>query len=284
MVEHSLQGKAVMLTGAAGGFGRLLGAAFTAQGACVTAMDIDAAGLAALRESLPADQHDRMLTPPGDIADYAACEAAVARTKERFGGVHILINNAAMGMRAVRTDFMQRVGGIDEIAPELWQRFVAVNLSGAWNMTRAVFPHMREQAWGRIIDITTSFRSMLRAGFHPYGPTKAGLEAMAAGHAVEFAGTGITVNVVIPGGAADTPMMPPESGFAREDLIPPGVMVPPILWLCSSAADGLTGNRYIARNWDAELAPETTEQQCRAPIAWPDLTTNFVEPMAKKAH
>ena len=74
---------------------------------------------------------------------------------------------------------------------------------------------------------------MLRGSFHPYGPVKAGLEAMAAGHAKEFAEHGITVNVVVPGGPADTPMVPESSGFRRSDLIPPGKMAPPIVWLCS---------------------------------------------------
>ena len=96
----------------------------------------------------------------------------------------------------------------------MWEKFVAVNLSGAWHMTRAVVPGMKNNGWGRIITVTTSFFTMLRGKFHPYGPTKAGLEAMAAGHAQEFAGTGITVNVVVPGGPADTPMVPQSVGHA----------------------------------------------------------------------
>ena len=137
------------------------------------------------------------------------------------------------------------------------------------------------QRWGRIIDVTTSFFTMLRSGFHPYGPCKAGLEAMAAGHASEFAGTGVTVNVVVPGGPADTPMVPTESGIERSALIPPEVMAPPILWLCSEAANGITGNRYVAAKWDASLPAEQAERQCRAPIAWPDLAQSPVWPGGK---
>ena len=122
---------------------------------------------------------------------------------------------------------------------------------------------------------------MLRGGFHPYGPCKAGLEAMAAGHAREFEGSGVTVNVVVPGGPADTPMVPPESGIDRNALIPPEVMAPPILWLCSDAADGITGNRYVAAKWDASLPAEQAERQCRAPIAWPELAQSPVWPGGK---
>src|SRR5438093_13590890 len=152
----------------------------------------------------------------------------------------------------------------------MWQRFVATNLSGAWNMTRASIGHLLRQRWGRIINVTTSFAPMLRDGFHPYGPCKAGLEAMSSGHAKEFEGSGVTVNVVLPGGPVDTPMVPQESGFDRKALIPPSVMAAPVVWLCSRAADGITGNRYIAARWDISMTPEQAEQRCRAPIGWPD--------------
>jgi NAD(P)-dependent dehydrogenase (short-subunit alcohol dehydrogenase family) len=106
---------------------------------------------------------------------------------------------------------------------------------------------------------------------------------MAAGHAQEFAGSGVTVNVVIPGGPADTPMVPEASGFDRKDLIPPAVMAPPIVWLCSEAADGITGHRYVAAEWDASQPPELAEQRCRAPIGWPSLAQNPVWPGGKPA-
>jgi NAD(P)-dependent dehydrogenase (short-subunit alcohol dehydrogenase family) len=197
--------------------------------------------------------------------------------------LHILINNGAMGMGAIRADHLQKLVGIQEITPETWRRFVAVNLSGAWNMTRAAIAHLLAQRWGRIVNVTTSFFTMLRGGFHPYGPCKAGLEAMSAGHAKEFEGSGVTVNVVVPGGPADTPMVPEESGFKREELISPAVMAPPIVWLCSEAAGAITGNRYVAAQWDAAKPPEQAERECRAPIAWPGLAQSPVWPGGKPA-
>ena len=104
---------------------------------------------------------------------------------------------------------------------------------------------------------------------------------MAAGHADEFEGTGVTVNVVVPGGPADTPMVPKESGFDRKDLIPPTVMAPPIVWLCSDAADGITGNRYVAMHWDATRPATEAERKARAPIAWRELAQNPVWPGGK---
>src|SRR5262249_46334377 len=159
-----------------------------------------------------------------DVSDYGQCRDAVDDTVARLGGVHALVNNAALGLGAIRPDHEPQPIGIQEISPAMWQRFVAINFSGAWNMTRACIAPMAAQRSGRIINVTTSFATMLRGGFHPYGPCKAALEAMSAGHAEEFRASGITVNVVLPGGPVDTPMVPPESGFERAALISPAVM------------------------------------------------------------
>ena len=220
----------------------------------------------------------RLVTARTDISCYEQCEAAVAQTRESLGGLHVLINNGALGMGVIRTDHMTELVEIHEIAPEVWDRFVSVNLSAAWYMTRAAVDGLLAQRWGRIVNVTTSFFTMLRGRFHPYGPAKAGLEAMSAGHAGEFEGTGVTVNVVVPGGPSDTPMVPMESGFERSAMVPPAAMVPPILWLCSEAGGAHTGHRYIAADWDTAANPEVAATGCRAPIGWPDLAQNPVWP------
>jgi len=282
-VRGSLEGRTAIVTGAAGGFGIVLVRALLAQGANVMALDVNRGGLRALQDSLADEARRRFAVQVADIADYTACEDAVVSTLDKFGGLHILINNGAIGMNIIRPDHLVRLVDIREIDPEMWQRFVAVNFSGAWNMTRAAIGHLLDQRWGRIINVTTSFFTMLRGGFQPYGPCKAGLEAMSAGHAKEFEGSGVTVNVVVPGGPADTPMVPAESGFERKDLIPPAVMAPPIVWLCSDAANRINGNRYVAAQWNANMDPEKAELQCRAPIAWEGLAQSPVWPGGKPA-
>ena len=107
---------------------------------------------------------------------------------------------------------------------------------------------------------------MPRGKFHPCGPANAGLEARSAGHAGEFEGTGVTVNVVAPGGPTD---MPDEAGFDLVALVPPSARVPPILRLCSEADGAHPGHRYIAVSWDASADPEAAARGGRAPAAWP---------------
>ena len=278
MPGRKLSGKVAIVTGAAGGIGRVLVHALLAEGAKVAALDVSEPGLAALRDGVPGASRDRLQAHPTDISDYIACESAVGKVISGLGGMHVLINNGAIGMGAIRADHQRVPVGIEEISPAMWQRFVATNFSGAWNMTRASIGHLRAQRRGRILNVTTSFATMLRGGFHPYGPCKAALEAMSSGHAEELKGSGVTVNVVLPGGPVDTPMVPQESGFDRHALIPPAVMAPPIIWLCSDAADGITGNRYIAAYWDASKPPEEAERQCRAPAGWPGLGQAMLSP------
>jgi NAD(P)-dependent dehydrogenase (short-subunit alcohol dehydrogenase family) len=276
---QSLNGRTALVTGAAGGIGRELVRALLRAGANVMAADIADAGLQQLAQTMAGESlRERLIAHHLDISDPPACAAAVEAARAHFGSLDILVNNGALGMGVIREDHMTNPVAIDEITPEVWDRFVAVNFSGAWYLTRAAAPAMRRAGWGRIITVTTSFFTMLRGKFHPYGPVKAGLEAMAAGHAKELDGTGVTVNVVVPGGPADTPMVPASSGFRREDLIAPVRMTYPLLWLCSAEADRVTGKRYVAAQWDPAAPVATARDASEAPIAWPELASAPVWP------
>jgi NAD(P)-dependent dehydrogenase (short-subunit alcohol dehydrogenase family) len=278
-VRDSPSGRSALVTGAAGGIGREFVRALLRAGAHVMATDIADAGLKELAEAMAGEKlGQRLITRHLDISDQRSCAASVEAARARFGTLDILINNGALGMGAIRDDHMTNLVAIEEVTPDMWDRFVAVNFSGAWYLTRAAVPEMKRAGWGRIVTVTTSFYSMLRGRFHPYGPAKAGLEAMAAGHAKEFDGTGITVNVIVPGGPADTAMVPASSGFKRTDLIPPVRMTHPLLWLCSGAADRATGKRYVAALWDPAAPIEAARRASEAPIAWPELATAPVWP------
>lgn len=281
-MAETLSNRTALITGAAGGIGREVVRAFLQSGALVMAADVSEHGLKALQNDLLSKGlGERLATLKLDISKSKDCASAVDATRERFGGIDILINNGALGMGAIRDDHLTNLVDIEEISPEVWDRFTAVNFSGAWYLTRAAVPHMKRAGFGRIITVTTSFFTMLRGKFHPYGPVKAGLEAMAAGHAEEFIGTGITVNVVVPGGPTDTPMVPECSGLKRADLIPPMKMAYPMLWLASDAAGDVTGKRYLAAHWDETAPLAASRAATESPIGWPDLAGAPVWPGGK---
>ena len=275
-----LDGKVAIITGAAGGIGSRLTRAFLNEGAKVTAADVSEAALARLVAGLAEDGVTRRQLMPieTDVSDSQACASCVKSTLDTFGTVHALVNNAGISMNFVRPDYLTQPVKTNELSPLIWDRIVGVNLSGAWYLSYNVLPHMVDQGYGRIINVTTSFSGMLFVGGQPYGPSKAGLEAMTASHAGEFRGTGVTVNVVVPGGPTDTPMIPSEAPFARSDLIDPECMAPPMIWLCAEAGDDVTGRRYIAANWDPDIDFDAAAAACSAPAAWPELTQNLILP------
>ena len=139
----------------------------------MAALDIDEKGVR------PAGQGRRREgpRPPNRRSDPEDCRRQVAIVPERFGTVHILVNNAALGMNSVADDYDDEHLQIEDVPDDLWRRFFAVNVGGAFSITRAVAPIFRKQKWGRVINVSTSILTMIRKGFVPYGPTKAALEA-----------------------------------------------------------------------------------------------------------
>jgi NAD(P)-dependent dehydrogenase (short-subunit alcohol dehydrogenase family) len=272
--------RVVLVTGAAGGIGQALCRAFAAAGMRVGVCDVNRTGSERLAAELGPD---RALAVEGDVSDPTACERAVAAVTERFGGLHALVNNAGLGMGIIRQDHMTKPVTLDEVSVRIWHRFMDTNLSGAFHMAKAAMPHFRAARGGRIVNVTTSFFTMLRQGFYPYGVAKAGLEAWTASLAAELTGSGITINVVVPGGPTDTPMVPSESGYDRATLIKPAQMAPPMLYLFSDRASAVTGRRFVAAQWDPSLPDDQAAYLAGAPAGWPELARNPVWPGGRPA-
>ncbi len=267
MDSINLTGKTCLITGAGTGLARAMALGLTQAGAEVLAADIDEAGLAqtvALAQGAPG----RMLAHTLDVRDPAQCEAAVAQAIAAFGHLDILVNCAGLGPVYMKRNFIEEPLRFWDADPERWWNMIAVNLRGPFLLARAAAPHMIARKWGRIVNITTSFSTMIRGGNMPYGQTKSGLEAGSASWADDLAGTGVTVNVLIPGGAADTGMIPEESMPDRSKLVAPYAMVAPICYLASAQSDGVTGKRFVAQSFDP--ASPLAEPGC-APAAWPGL-------------
>lgn len=261
-----LDGKVAIITGAAGGFGVALLEGFIAAGLRVGALTHSAGSAERLQEKYG----DKVLALPCDVIDPKACVRQVEAVVRHFGGLHVLINNAALGMNSVHPEYTTRKLQIEDVSPELWARFFATNVNGVFNMTHTVVPIFRRQNWGRIVYMGTSYFTMLRPGFSPYGPSKAACEAWMLMLSRELEGTGITVNTVLPGGPSDTVMVPDEPGVDRKTLIPPSAMAPPTLGLLTEAGGHVTGQRFLAVDWDATLGANPAKQTHRS-MAWPDL-------------
>src|ERR1041384_912923 len=152
--------RVVLVTGAAGGIGASITKALIAAGHSVAAVDRDTQALARLPAS------ERIQPIMADLPNEAACREAVASAVARFGRLEAVINNAGVGMSALRGDAEKNLPGIEELTAEIWDRFYTVNVRSHMLVTQAALPHMREARFGRIINNTTSFRSMLRV--NPY--------------------------------------------------------------------------------------------------------------------
>ena len=269
----STRGRVVFLTGAAGGIGLAMTEALLAAGHRVAAVDRDAKALDRL--SARHDKvKDRLHPIVADLADAAGCERAVAAARACFGAIEAVINNAGIGMSSIRPDAEARAPDIEELTPEIWEGFMAIFVRAPLILVRAALPDMKKRGFGRVINNTTSYVTMLRV--LPYGAAKAALESMSAVWAKELDGTGITVNVLVPGGPTDTPLIAEESGWPRDKMLRPQIMGPPTAWLVSDEARNFSGRRITAARWDKKLpAAEAAARSSRA-IGWPELSADAV--------
>ena len=277
MIERPLQGKNAIVTGAASpiGIGRAMTVALVRAGARVSMVDVNREWLDQTANDIrEIGGDDSVITVVADVSNPEDAEEAVARTIEGLGAVHILLNNAGITARSYAPDRAR----FWEIPPEAWNKVVSVNLSGPFYMARAVVSHMLAQQWGRIIGVTTSMDTMYRPGGTPYGPSKAGHEALIATMAGELEGTGVTANVLVPGGATNTNILAEDPTRDSSALIQPEVMQAPVVWLASEESNHINGRRFIAYNWDESLPLEERLEKAGAPAAWPQLGRQAISP------
>jgi 3-oxoacyl-[acyl-carrier protein] reductase len=125
-----------------------------------------------------------------DVTEREQVDEAVRRTVDEFGSVDILVNNAGT---------LDHLGQLPDQAPELWERDLRVNLTGAFNCAQAVWPHMKERRWGRIVNMASVAGTLGGFGQASYSTTKAGLLGLTRTLALEGARHGITCNAIVPG-------------------------------------------------------------------------------------
>ncbi len=209
----------------------------------------------------------RAVAEVADVADWDDCQRVARRCVDEFGSVDVLINNAGRGMLEISPDFNTRPALFWQADPQGVANILQANVQGSFLMARACVPLMVAQGWGRVVNISTSQVTMVRTGYCPYGPSKAALEAMSVIWAKDLAGTGVSVNVLLPGGAADTRLLPgfgPDRRGADGNLLSPALMRAPIEYLVRAPAE-LTGRRYTARLWNTALPPQEAAAGAQSP-------------------
>jgi len=255
----------VLITGGAGGLARAMIDALAAEDVRCVAADRSAEALAKLR----ADLGDGVVNVQADMADTRDCAKAVAAAVEATGRLDVLVNNAGIGMSSLRRDAETTLPDLDELTDDIWDNFFRINVRGPMAMTRAALPHLKQSPRGQVVNVTTSYFTMHRVA--PYGPTKAALESMTAIWAKQFQPDGVAFNVLVPGGATDTPFVSDASGIPRDKMLKPAVMGPPIRWMACRAPKDFTGMRIAGQDWDASLEEAAAAGKAARPAAWPEL-------------
>lgn len=271
--------RTVIVTGAASGIGLAISLGLVADGMLVAMMDLSADRVqSAVERANRLPGGGEALALVGDITSENDAERAVAQTRATFGGIDALVNNAGIGRGSIRSDFLRNPIRFWEMTTAQWRRFLDVNATGFFVMTNAALPFLRQQNHGRIVTVTTSLDTMIVGGATGYGSAKAAVEATMAILAHDLAGSGVTANVLVPGGPVNTPMFADDGSLPRDAFIQPEVMLPPLRWLLSAAADGVSGQRFIAAWWNATIDPSEAARASGAPTAWPQLGAPVIMP------
>ncbi len=224
MIEIDLSGRVAIVTGGSRGLGRADALTLERAGATVVTLDIQ----------------EENTTMQCDVSDRAQVDDAVRRTVQEHGSVDILVNNAGT---------LDHLGQFPDQQSKLWERDLRVNLTGAFNCAQAVWPHMQERGWGRIVNMASVSGTLGGFGQASYSTTKAGLLGLTRTLALEGARHGITCNAIVPGviGTEAFEFVAPAmkermiKRTALQRLGEPQDVANAIVFLCSDLASYITG-------------------------------------------
>ena len=253
----------MIVTGGGRGLGRSMAFGLALEGAnvCIAAHISDDI-LSVNEEAARTSCDGQIIALLADLRSAEACRHVVNEAIAAFGQIFGLINNAGLTFTYISPNRFRRKYSekFFELDDQVVQNVMDTNFVAADRMARLVTPHLIEQGDGRLVNVTTRIETMTKQGASPYGPSKAALENASEVWVKDLEGTGVTVNILNPGGAANT-----EGFEISEDreiaakavggMVEPHKMVAPCCWLFSDEAAKVTGMRFNAADWDENKSP-----------------------------
>jgi len=244
--SHSLEGRHVVVTGAARGIGAAIARSLAAEGARLSLMGRRREPLQQLADTLPGEH----AVVVADVADAESVAAAFAQARAALGPVAILVNNAGQAESAP----------FHKTSLDLWQRMLAVNLTGSFLCAQAALPDMLQARWGRIINIASTAGQRGYPYVSAYVAAKHGVVGLTRSLALEVARKGVTVNAVCPGytetdilresianvvaktGRSEEEAMAEfAAGNPQQRIVQPDEVADAVRWLCGEAAGSING-------------------------------------------
>ncbi|AET68404.1 dehydrogenase of unknown specificity, short-chain alcohol dehydrogenase like protein [Desulfosporosinus orientis DSM 765] len=253
-----LSGIHIVVTGASSGIGLAMAEGLLRSGATVALASRPGVKLNNQIKRLASSGLDAYPLPL-DVRSETSVADAVHWVEKTWGKLDVLVNNAGIGMQTVNKRFLIEPQPFFQVTPEGFRNLIDTNLTGYFLVARGFAPLMIKQGYGKIINISMNHETMKRQGFIPYGPSRAATESLSYIMAADLQTYGITVNMLLPGGATDTGMIPEE--FRRQITFPllrPRVMIEPIIFLASSKSDGITAERISALEFSQWLKERET--------------------------
>ena len=247
-MSNRLENKVAIVTGGAHGIGKAYALGLAKAGASIVIADLDEKAAENVAQIIE-DSGGKALSVHTDVSSKESTLEMAKKAGDRFGRIDILINNAAMFAQVN----MSRVGFMD-IKEAEWDRMMAINIKGPWLCSQAVFPYMKEQLSGKIINISSStiFGSPKRAH---YVASKAALLGLTRTIAREVGEYGININTVCPGSTVTDDLDDPEENQRRiqggggnralKRLEDPEDLVGTIVFLSSNESDFITGQTIV---------------------------------------
>ena len=247
-----LENKKILVTGGSSGLGLAMAEALATAGASVL---ITARSEEKIQKALKGLKllSSTVYGLVMDVRSEPDIEQAVRWVKKEWATLDVLVNNAGIGMRTVNPSFLVDPQPFYKVTAEGFRDLVDTNLTGYFLVAKAFVPLFLEAGKGKIINISMNHETMRRKGFVPYGPSRAGAESLSLIMAEDLKENRIDVNMLLPGGATDTGMIPEE--FKEEisrkfQLLSPQVMAAPIVFLSSDESNGITGQRIVATEFE----------------------------------